>query len=377
MAEGSERRANPPAGTGLEGQGVPARADATAAARAASLRWVSDQTPGIQRIRRGRGFVYRRPNGSLVGDSHTLARIRAIVIPPAWERVWICERADGHIQASGHDARGRKQYRYHPDWRRVRDEDKYGRLAAFGHRLPAIRRRIAADLARDGLPREKVVAAVVRLLDTTMMRVGNEEYARANGSYGLTTLRARHASVRADGVRFRFRGKSGVVHEVGLADRRIARIVRRCQELPGQDLFVYVDEAGEVRNVGSSDVNDYVRSVVGSEFSAKDFRTWAGTLLAACALAAVPPPESARARRQAIVAAVKEVASRLGNTAAVSRRCYIHPAVVSAFEAGCTLATGSRQAAFSRLRRAGLERALLRLIAPRPSRPPAALRATA
>ena len=356
---------------------MPATADATAAARAASLRWVSDDMPGIQRVRRGRGFVYRRVDGSLVGDPHILARIRAIVIPPAWECVWICERADGHIQASGYDARGRKQYRYHAGWRRVRDEDKYGRLVAFGRRLPAIRRRIAADLARDGLPREKVVAAVVRLLDTTMMRVGNEEYARANGSYGLTTLRARHAKVRSDGVRFRFRGKSGVVHEIGLADRRIARIVRRCQELPGQDLFVCVDDEGEVRNVGSGDVNDYLRAVAGSEFSAKDFRTWAGTLLAACALAGAPRVESARGRRRAIVAAVKEVAGRLGNTAAVCRRCYIHPVVLSAFEEGRTIAPRSAPAAFSRLRRAGLERALLRLLTASSPRPPAALRATA
>ena len=356
---------------------MPARQDATAAARAASLRWVSDETPGIQRVRRGRGFVYRRPNGSLVGDPHTLARIRAIVIPPAWQRVWICERADGHIQASGYDARGRKQYRYHADWRRVRDEDKFGRLAAFGRRLPAIRRRIAADLGRGGLPREKVIAAVVRLLDTTMMRVGNEEYARANGSYGLTTLRTRHASVRADGVRFRFRGKSGVVHEIDLADRRIARIVRRCQELPGQELFVYLDDDGEVRNIGSGDVNDYLRTVAGSEFSAKDFRTWSGTLLAACALAAMPPVRAVSGRRRAVVAAVKEVAGRLGNTAAVCRRCYIHPAVLSAFEEGRTIAARATPAAFSRLRRAGLERALLRLLTASSPRPPAALRATA
>ena len=350
--------------------------DATAAAQAASLRWVSDDSPGIRRTRRGRGFVYRRANGSLVGDPHTLARIRAIVIPPAWERVWICERADGHIQASGYDARGRKQYRYHPRWRRVRDEDKYGRLVAFGRRLPAIRRRIAADLALDGLPRERVIAAVVRLLDTTMMRVGNEEYARTNGSYGLTTLRNRHAKVRADGVRLRFRGKSGVVHEVGLADRRVARIIRRCQELPGQELFVHVTEDGSVRNVGSSDVNDYLRAIAGSEFSAKDFRTWAGTLLAARALAAIPVPGTARGRRRAIAAAVKEVASRLGNTAAVCRRCYIHPAVPAAFEEGRTLATRMPAGTFARLGRAGRERALLRLLAGT-SRAPVALRATA
>jgi len=356
---------------------VPATPDARAAARAASLRWVSDDAPGIERLRRGRGFVYGRPNGSLVGDRHTLARIRALVIPPAWKRVWICERPDGHLQASGYDARGRKQYRYHDGWRRVRDENKYGRLSAFGRRLPAIRRRIAADLARHGLPREKVIAALVRLLDTTNMRVGNEEYARANGSYGLTTLRGRHATVTADGVRFRFRGKSGVVHEVGLADRRVARIVRRCQELPGQELFAYLGEDGDVGYVGSSDVNDYLRAVAGTELSAKDFRTWAGTLLAARALAAMPMPASPRLRKRAIVTAVKHVAAELGNTAAVCRRSYIHPAVFAAFENGRTLATLTSRDTFARLRRAGLERALLRLLATSAARERPALRATA
>jgi DNA topoisomerase-1 len=332
--------------------------------------------PGIQRLRRGRGFVYRRRNGSLIGDPHTLARIRAIVIPPAWRRVWICERPDGHIQASGYDARGRKQYRYHADWRRVRDEDKYGRLVAFGRRLPAIRRRIAADLARPGLPREKVIATLVRLLDATSMRVGNEEYARTNGSYGLTTLRGRHATVTADGVRFRFRGKSGVVHEVGVTDRRVARIVRRCQELPGQELFAYLGDDGEVCDVGSADVNDYLRAIAGTEFSAKDFRTWAGTLLAARALASMPAPASTQQRSRAIVAAVKHVAAELGNTPAVCRRSYIHPAVVTAFEEGRTLATLTR-GRFSRLRRTGLERVLLRLLEAPATREGSALRATA
>jgi DNA topoisomerase-1 len=332
--------------------------------------------PGIQRKRRGRGFVYRRRNGSLIGDPHTLARIRAIVIPPAWRRVWICERPDGHIQASGYDARGRKQYRYHADWRRVRDEDKYGRLAAFGRRLPAIRRRIAVDLARPGLPREKVIATLMRLLDATSMRVGNEEYARTNGSYGLTTLRGRHATVTADGVRFRFRGKSGVVHEVGVADRRVARVVRRCQELPGQELFAYLGDDGEVRDVGSGDVNDYLRAIAGTEFSAKDFRTWAGTLLAARALASTPEPASTRQRSRAIVAAVRHVAAELGNTPAVCRRSYVHPAVVTAFEEGRTLATLT-QGRFSRLRRAGLERVLLRLLETPATREGSALRATA
>jgi len=356
---------------------VPPSPDANAAARAASLRWVSDDAPGIRRLRRGRGFVYQRANGTIVGDPHTLARIRALVVPPAWERVWICERPDGHLQASGYDARGRKQYRYHPHWRRVRDENKFGRLIAFGRRLPAIRRRVAADLARAGLPREKVIATLVRLLDTTMMRVGNEEYARANGSYGLTTLRGRHATVRAGGVRFRFRGKSGVMHAVGVADRHVARVVRRCQGLPGQELFAYVADDGSVRDVGSGDVNEYLRAVAGSEFSAKDFRTWAGTLVAACALAAMPLPESQRQRRRAVVGAVKQVAAQLGNTVAVCRRSYIHPAVLTAFEEGRTLATLPARASFTRLRRTGLERALLRLLAADARRERPALRATA
>lgn len=306
------------------------------------------------------------PDGSRVGDPHTLARIRALVIPPAWRRVWICERPDGHIQASGWDARGRKQYRYHAEWRRVRDESKYERLAAFGRRLPSIRRRIAADLARDGMPREKVVATLIRLLEATLMRVGNEEYARTNGSYGLTTLRDRHVTVSGADVRFRFRGKSGVMHEVSVADRRVARIVRRCQELPGQVLFSWMDADGVVRDVGSSDVNEYLRAVVGAEFSAKDFRTWAGTVLAARALA-VPVPASPRARRAAVVAAVKAVAARLGNTAAVCRRCYVHPAVLEAFERGRTLVTVAGRP-LGRLGRTGVERAVLRLIAPSAAR---------
>ena len=342
---------------------MPATPNAHAAARAAGLRWVSDRDPGMTRLRSGRGFRYRRADRSIVGDRHTLARIRALVIPPAWERVWICERADGHIQASGYDARGRKQYRYHAEWHRVRDADKFERLTAFGRRLPAIRRRLAADLAREGLPREKVIATVVRLLDATMMRVGNEEYARANRSYGLTTLRGRHATVAADGVRLRFRGKSRVVHEVGLTDRRIARVVRRCQELPGQELFAYVADDGRVRSVGSGDVNRYLRAVAGAQFSAKDFRTWAGTLRAACALARVPLPALAAQQRRAVVAAVKEVAAQLGNSVAVCRRSYVHPAVLTAFAGGRTLATVSTRVPFTRLRRAGLERALLRLLA--------------
>jgi DNA topoisomerase-1 len=345
---------------GTNGAATPAP-EALAAAREAGLRWVTDTAPGYTRVRRGRGFAYRRSDGRLVGDRHVLERIRRIVIPPAWTRVWICERADGHIQASGYDARGRKQYRYHPDWRRVRDANKYDRLAAFAKRLPALRRRVTRDLARDGLPREKVLATVVRLLELTMIRVGNDEYARTNGSYGLTTLRSRHAAVSAGTVRFRFRGKSGVVHEVDVADRRLARIVRRCQDLPGQELFQWIDGDGVARVVDSADVNAYLREVVGDGFSAKDFRTWAGTVEAARALAGVDVPETAAGRKRQIVETVKQVARALGNTPAVCRRCYVHPAVLEAYESGRTLSdvcTGPVAA----LRRAGLERAVVTML---------------
>ncbi len=316
---------------------IPPPEDAVAAIKAANLRYVSEDMPGIRRRRAGRGFVYIGPNGSQVGDPHTLARIRAIVIPPAWQRVWICSRADGHIQATGYDARGRKQYRYHAEWRRVRDETKYERLADFARRLPALRRRIARDLAKRGLPRERVLATVVRLLETTLIRVGNAEYARANGSFGLTTLRNRHAEVTTSSVRFRFKGKSGVEHEVGVHDRQIARIVRQCQELPGQELLQYVDEEGNPQPIDSSDVNAYVREIAGDDVSAKDFRTWAGTVLAAMALSELPPAESKTAATRQIVGAIRRVARRLGNTPAVCRSCYVHPAVLDAHAAGWSL----------------------------------------
>lgn len=349
---------------GLEATGVvpTPTPDALAAAREAGLRWVSDAAPGITRVRRGRGFVYRRADGRLVGDRHVLARIRGIVIPPAWTRVWICERADGHVQASGYDARGRKQYRYHPDWRRVRDAEKYERLVDFATRLPALRRRVARDLAREGLPREKVLATVLRLLELTMIRVGNDEYARTNGSYGLTTLRTRHVAVSAATLRFRFRGKSGITHEVDVTDRRLARIVRRCQDLPGQELFQWVDADGAPHVIDSSDVNAYLRDVVGEEFSAKDFRTWAGTVEAARVLAGVlPVPETAAGRKRQVVETVKAVAQALGNTPAVCRRCYVHPAVLDAYEGGRTLADVCRGPVAS-LRRAGLERAVVAML---------------
>ena len=260
-----------------------------------------------------------------------LARIRALAIPPAWRAVWICPRDDGHLQATGRDARGRKQYRYHRRWREIRDETKYGRMAAFARALPRIRRRVRRDLARAGLPRERVLAAITRLLDATCMRVGNEEYARQNESFGLTTLRERQVRVRGTRIEFRFRGKSGVQHRIALADPRLAAIVRRMQDLPGEELFQYIDDAGETRAVESADVNAYLREIAGAEFTSKDFRTWAGTALAARTLRTLPAPRSQAEGRREISRAVEAVARQLGNTSAVCRKCYIHPAVLESY----------------------------------------------
>jgi DNA topoisomerase I len=301
--------------------------ESAGSAQAAGLRYVSDADAGIARQRSGTAFRYLRPDGKAVRDPATLARIRRLAIPPAWEDVWICSRDDGHLQATGRDARGRKQYRYHPRWREVRDETKYGRMLAFAKALPRIRRRVSQDLALQGLPREKVLAAVVRLLETTRIRVGNEEYMRANDSFGLTTLRTRQVRVNGSTMSFNFRGKSGVQHRVALNDRKLAAIVRRMRDLPGYELFQYVDEAGETRAVDSADVNEYLQSVAGEEFTSKDFRTWAGTVLAAEALHALEPP----AGKQKLVQAVEAVARQLGNTKAVCRKCYIHPAVIDSY----------------------------------------------
>jgi len=307
--------------------------DGPDAARAAGLRYVSDAAPGIARRRAGTGFHYVGPDGSAVREE-TLARIRRLAIPPAWQDVWICPRDDGHLQATGRDARGRKQYRYHPRWREVRDETKYERMIAFGKALPRIRRQVSRDLRRSGLPREKVLAAVVRLLERTFIRIGNEEYARQNESFGLTTLRDRQVRVRGARLAFSFRGKSGVRHEVALTDRRLARIVQHMQDLPGEELFQYVDDAGESRAIGSADVNDYLRAIGGEGFTSKDFRTWAGTLLCARALARLETPASQTAARREIVQAVTGTAQALRNTPAVCRKCYVHPAVLETYAAG-------------------------------------------
>jgi DNA topoisomerase I len=320
-------------------------------ARAAGLRHMSDAAPGIGRRRASCGFRYLRPKGGAVRDIATLSRIRALAIPPAWRAVWICPRADGHLQATGRDARGRKQYRYHARWRETRDETKYGRMLEFAAALPAIHRRVGRDLARHGLPREKILATVVRLLETTLIRVGNEEYARENESFGLTTLRTRQVKVNGSKVRFQFRGKSGVEHAIELEDRRMAAIVKRVRELPGQELFQYVDEDGSLRSIGSADVNAYLKEISGEDFTSKDFRTWAGTLLAARALGRLGGFDSQAQAKRNVATAVEAVARLLGNTAAVCRKCYIHPVVLESYLRGEPAAT-SDAALFRLLRRA-------------------------
>jgi DNA topoisomerase-1 len=308
--------------------------DGVATAQIAGLRYTTDEQPGIRRRRSGRGFTYVDRGGLTVRDSGELRRIKRLAIPPAWTDVWISPSPLGHIQATGRDARGRKQYRYHERWREVRDEAKYGRLADFAKALPRIRERVDADLARPGIPRERVLATAIRILEETFMRVGNVEYARANGSFGLTTLRAKHVDVRGERIVFRFRGKSGKDHEVDVRDRRLARVVARLEQLPGQELFRYLDDDGELRTIGSDDVNDYLREVSQEELSAKDFRTWAGTVLAARALAELGPARNERVARTRVVQAIDVVAARLGNTRAVCRKCYVHPAVLDAYASG-------------------------------------------
>jgi DNA topoisomerase-1 len=297
------------------------------------LRYSSDARPGITRRRAGRGFSYRAPDGSPIRDREVLSRIRALAVPPAWTEVWICPDPAGHVQATGRDARRRKQYRYHARWRTRRDDRKYLRVAEFGRALPRIRRRVGQDLALPGLPREKVLATVVRLLESTSMRVGNAEYARSNRSFGLTTLRNRHAIVDGSALRFRFRGKGGRVHEVDVRDRRLASIVARCQELPGQELFQYLDSAGEAHAIESADVNAYLRLAAGVDVTAKDFRTWTGSLLAFQALRRASG-QASPIEKGTVTRSVETVAEALGNTAAVSRGSYIAPAVIDAYLGG-------------------------------------------
>ncbi len=304
--------------------------EALSAAKAAGLRYVTDTIPGIRRERTGADFRYTGPGGKPVTEPATLQRIAAIAVPPAWTDVWICASPRGHIQATGRDAKGRKVYRYHQRWREIRDTTKDDRMVAFGEALPLIRQRVSQDLGRHGLPREKVLATVVRLLEVTHIRIGNEEYVRENGSFGLTTLRNRHLDISGSTLRFQFRGKSGKHHIVDVQDPRLARIVRRCQEIPGYELFQYLDGEGH-HMIESTDVNDYLRSINGQDFTAKDFRTWAGTCLAARELIDLETPESDTRGKKDVTEAVKSVASQLGNTPTVCRKSYIHPAIIDAY----------------------------------------------
>ena len=335
-------------------------------AASAGLRYVSDASPGIRRKGAGTGFTYVGPDGRRITDRATLERIRSLAVPPAYADVWICPSPDGHIQATGRDARGRKQYRYHPKWREVRDETKYERMVAFSEALPGIRARVDQELARPGLPREKVLATVIRLLECTNIRVGNDEYARTNGSYGLTTLKDDHVEVSGGSLRFSFRGKSGKSHEVAINDRQLARIVRRCREIPGEELFQYLDDEGNRQAIGSGDVNEYLREISGGDFTAKDFRTWSGTLLAVAALREIGPVGSGREAKGAIVKAVDRVAEQLNNTRAVCRKYYIHPSVLETYLAGTMVAgLGDGSSAAATTATAALsaeEQALVRLL---------------
>ncbi len=300
-------------------------------AKTAGLRYSIDSTAGIRRVRRGSSFRYLGPDNKPIRNEHDLRRIRSLVIPPAWTDVWICPDPRGHLQATGRDARGRKQYRYHSRWRAVRDDTKYHRMIPFAQALPAIRRRTAQDLSRPRLSKTKVLALVVQLLEKTLIRVGNDEYARENRSYGLTTMRDGHVQVSGGAVRFTFRGKSGVEHEIKLTDRRLARIVKACRDIPGYDLFQYYDPSGRRLAIGSADVNAYLRHISGMDLTSKDFRTWAATVLAVQVLKACEHAESEAQAKRHILQAVEEVANRLGNTKAVCRKCYIHPAVFESF----------------------------------------------
>lgn len=313
-------------------------------AEEAGLRYVTDTSAGITRHRAGKGMFYRNSKGEKVKDERTLARIKSLAIPPAWNEVWIATIANAHLQATGRDAKGRKQYRYHPEWAGVRDKAKYEHMVEFGRALPLIRERVDTDLGKRGLPREKVLAAVVKLLETTLIRVGNDQYATENKSYGLTTMRDRHAEIQGSTVTFSFSGKGGIDHEIELKDRRLATIVRRCQELPGQQLFQYLDEDGNRQTIDSADVNEYLNEISGQDFTAKDFRTWAGTMLAAEALAGFGIDADEATAKSNIVTAIEKVSKQLGNTPTICRKCYVHPAVIDAYIEGDTISTVEQRA---------------------------------
>jgi DNA topoisomerase-1 len=325
MRNGVERlKASEPAAT------PPTASDA----EKAGLEYVNDGEPGIRRQRRGKGFIYLDSKGKVVRDPYAMARIRSLAIPPAWTDVWICASENGHLQATGRDAKGRKQYRYHVDFIAIRDSAKYERLVEFARCLPSVRETIAKQMALPGLPREKVLATIVHLLDITLMRIGNDSYVRENDSYGITTLRDSHVKVAGGELRFQFKGKSGKTWRLTMRDRRIAKIIRSCQDLPGQHLFQYLDDTGNALRVTSTDVNDYLRALTGGDVTAKDFRTWAGTVLAANLLHDTGVADSATAAKRQIRAILQEVAARLGNTVAICRKCYVHPSVIEAYSAG-------------------------------------------
>lgn len=311
--------------------------DPELAAKHAQLRHVDDTAPGITRHKARNGFDYRSPAGALVREVDTLKRIRSLAIPPAWTNVWISPDPNGHLQATGRDGRGRKQYRYHPRWREVRDEAKYSKLLIFSRALPKLRARVEDDLKRPGLPRDRVLAAIVRLMDMTLFRIGNNEYAKENKSFGLTTLRNRHVAIEGSRIHISFRGKHGKHHESDLNDRRLARIIKHCRDLPGYELFQYLDDNGDRHAIGSAEVNDYLREVTGEEITAKDFRTWAGTKLAAEALQQFELFDTEAERKKAVLRAVEKVAKHLGNTPAICRSCYIHPAVLDGYLDGSLL----------------------------------------
>jgi DNA topoisomerase-1 len=318
--------------------------DPAESAKAGGLHYVTDERPGIRRERAGSGFRFRLPDGGLVKDTNAIARIKSLAIPPAWKDVWISTDPNGHLQATGRDARRRKQHRYHARWREIRDETKYTRILTFAKALPRIRKRVRAALRLPGLPRDKVLAAVVRLLEVSLIRVGNDEYARDNDSFGLTTMKDRHVRVRGATLRFRFRGKAGKDHIVDIQDRRLARIVKGCQDLPGQELFQFVDDDEKLQDVRSGDVNEYLRQISGEDFTAKDFRTWAGTVLAAIALREFEKFDSQTEAKKNIVRAIESVAERLGNTAAICRKCYVHPEVIDAYLDGTLVNTIKQRA---------------------------------
>ena len=318
--------------------------DPEAAAESAGLVYVSDEEPGIRRQRRGKGFAYKGRDGEAVGDKRVLERIYRLAIPPAWTDVWISTSPNGHIQATGRDARGRKQYCYHPRWREVRDSTKFEHMVEFARALPKIRKRMAADLGSRGLSQRKVLATVVYLLENTLIRIGNSDYAKQNKSFGLTTLRDGHVDVNGSEMRFEFKGKSGKLWKLKMRDRRIASVVKSCQDLPGQHLFQYFDENGERQQINSNDVNDYLREIAGTEVTAKDYRTWAGTVLAAMALSEFEAFDSEAGAKRNVKAAIEKVAARLGNTPTICRQCYVHPDVVNAYLEGSVLTTLKQEA---------------------------------